>query len=190
MIKKENKEKEEIKLFEKRMLFYILTSRFNNYYWNINKNYRIKNNIKCIYGSPITISKKIAYKKECIVLEMNNDINKIIGIGLIENYPYLNKHKIYNNKYDRYIYTSNKWIDVLKLLSICKENIDNNYEKEEINIKNKEIIIMIEVLEQLCFYGNEHLKRGNGLKIFPIKYLYRLEKELNIIKILKDLFNI
>ena len=178
LIEKLNKKEEEkqIRNYEKNMPIFILTTRFNDYYLNINKNFRIKHNINCIYGSPIEITKKISYNTKCFVLEMNNNTNKIIGIGLINNYPYYNKFKIYNNRNDRYVYKSNKRIDLSNLSK------NNNF--------NKEFIIMIELLEQLCFYGNEHLKRGDGLKIFPIKYLYRLENHLNILKILMEEFNI
>jgi hypothetical protein len=173
-------EQNEIKKFEKKMQISILTSRFNNSNLITNKIFRSENNIKCIYGSPVEISKSIELNKKCFVLEMNNDTNKIVGIGLIKNYPHYNKYKIYKNSNDRYIYKSDKWLDIL--------NINTNIES---TIKNKdEILLMINVLENLCFYGNEHLKRGFGLKKFPIKYLYRLEDELNILKILTYLFEI
>ena len=168
-------EEREIRLYEKNLPIFILTSRFNNYYWNINKTFRNDNAIKCIYGSPIEISNKIEYNKKCFVLEMNNDTNKIMGIGFIVNYPHYNKYKIYGDRNDRYVYKSNKWISLLP--------------HPPSNEINKDLSLMIEVLEQLCFYGNEHLKRGNGLKCFPIKYLYRLEPHLNILKILIDIFD-
>jgi hypothetical protein len=172
-----NNEEREIKIYENTLPAFILTSRFNNYYWNINKKFRQENAIKCIYGSPIELSRKIQYNKKCFVLEMNNDINRIMGIGLIINYPHYNKYKIYKDRNDRYIYKSNKWLDL---------TTDTTTDATK---KNKEFSIMIEVLEELCFYGNEHLKRGNGLKLFPTKYLYRLESELNILKILIDIFD-
>jgi hypothetical protein len=170
----EKKEKIQVKLYEKSLPILILTSRFNNYYWNINKNFRIKNNINCIYGCPIEITRKIEYNKKCFVLELHNDINKIIGIGLIINYPHYNKYKLYNDRNDRYIYKSDKWIDLFT---------------PDLKKDNPELQLMIEVLEELCFYGNEHLKRGNGLKLFPTKYLYRLDNELKILNILMKLFN-
>jgi hypothetical protein len=116
---------------------------------------------------------------------MNNDTNKIMGIGLIINYPFYNKYKIYKNGNDRYIYKSNKY------LSFQNIQIPNpNPNPDPTSFKIEELQLTIDVLEQLCFYGNEHLKRGSGLQIFPIKYLYRLREHLNIVKILSDLFEI
>lgn len=167
-----SKEKKQIELFENNMKRYLLTSRFNNVFIEMNKKYREEHNIHGIYGSPIEICKKIKYNSQCFVLEMNNDTNKIIAIGLIKNYPHYSKHKIYNDRNDRYTY-----------ICIQRKEISPTAIHAHAKIKTT-----IDVLEELCFYGNEHLKRGNGLQQFPTKYLYRLENELNIIQNIQDFF--
>ena len=165
---REKQEKQKIAIYESNLKMVVLTSRFTTSNWEQNKKFRQENNIKTIYGSPIQITDKIPYYKNCLVLEMNNDTNKLMGVGLISNYPHYNKYRIYKNRDDRYIYKSNK--------------------HTPFNDVTPELALTIEVLEQLCFYGNQHLKRGSGLQRFPTKYLYRLREHLNIVEILGKLF--
>ena len=63
----------------------ILTTRFNNETWNINDKYRKNKSLKCVYCSPHMACKNIAPSSLLFILEMNNDENKIKGIGLIRN---------------------------------------------------------------------------------------------------------
>ena len=66
----------------------LVTSRFTNDTLETNRNYKQKKNIAgCIYGSPQEMSPKIMYDSLVFVIEMNNDTDKIEGIGLIRNKP-------------------------------------------------------------------------------------------------------
>ncbi len=129
----------------------ICVTRFNNKTFQENENYKNNNNlIGCIYGSPTKISDKILPNTCILVLEMNNSMNKIEGIGYIKNKIFIDekKIKIYNdNNYNRYIYKSNIRID--------KKNF-NNYEK-----------IIIEKIENLLFKSYYHCKRGHGIQSIP-----------------------
>lgn len=128
----------------------IATTRFNQETWNSNKRWRDRNNWEgCIYGSPVIIKKEIPLMIPMFVLEMNNDINNIVGIGLVKNtIEKKQKYKIYEwGNYNRYIYKGKCRID--------RENLD----KEEIKI--------IEILDMLLFKGSRHLKRGQGLIMIP-----------------------
>ena len=78
---------------------------------------------------------------------MNNETNKIEGIGKIVNYVHTDrKYKVYSdNNYNRYTY----------------------YGKVRINremIKNKE---KLEKLEERLFKGKSHIKRGQGILNVP-----------------------
>ena len=65
---------------------HICVTRFDNKTFEENKIWKQKNNeIGCIYGSPIKITEKILPEQQILVLEMNNSINKIQGIGIIKN---------------------------------------------------------------------------------------------------------
>jgi hypothetical protein len=82
-----------------------------------------KRPLKCIYGAPREIShKKIPPQANILVIEMNNDENKIMGIGEIQNQtaseaykpvaggapPPPPFHKIFSDRnYARYIYIGN-----------------------------------------------------------------------------------
>jgi hypothetical protein len=43
----------------------------------------------CLYGTPIKIKEKIPLESHVYVIEMNNSINKIEGIGLFVNREYI-----------------------------------------------------------------------------------------------------
>ena len=130
----------------------IFVTRFNNKTIKENRNWLIKNNeIGCIYGTPIKISEKILPETQILVIEMNNSLNKIEGIGIIKNKLILHdkkKYRIYEeNNYNRFIYKSNFRID--------KKSF-NNYEKPIIN-----------ELEKLLFKSYNHCKRGHGIQHIP-----------------------
>ena len=76
---------------------------------------------------------------------MNNEINKVIGIGLIKNRIYPKQNKIYSdNNYNRYTYLGKKWIDY--------SLIDTE---------------TLECLEERLFKGKRHLKRSQGIAQVP-----------------------
>jgi hypothetical protein len=106
-----------------------------------------------------------------IVLEMQNDANKIAGIGLVKNSPNLpsvpipqnSKDKgggsalkpsssVYNcGNYNRFIYQGAYRIDLLS---------------NEIELTREEQLVM-KMLELALFYGPNHSKRGKGICELP-----------------------
>ena len=65
---------------------HICVTRFNNSTYLENINYKKKNNIiGSIYGSPVKIKDYIDPYEIILIIEMNNSINKIEGIGIIKN---------------------------------------------------------------------------------------------------------
>ena len=80
----------------KNLGYTIACTRYNTQTWNEYQEWKINNQrayeaeykkpLKCIYGSPREISsRKIAPNSKILIIEMHNDENKIMGIGLIEN---------------------------------------------------------------------------------------------------------
>jgi len=148
------------------MKLILATTRFNNQTWDENviycKNHIVNENGNgngCIYGSPIRIKDNIHVKADMMVLEMNNTKNKIMGIGWIKNYIYMDKYyKIYSDgNYNRYVYKGQ--------LHINRESFNEHEMK------------IMEVLEELLFYGSRHSKRGQGICEIPLwikenKYKY------------------
>jgi hypothetical protein len=49
---------------------------------------------------------------------------------------------------------------------------------------------IMELLDSYCFKGNGHLKRGQGITSFPVKYLFdSYEKGIDILQEIKNMFN-
>ena len=92
----------------------IATTRFNNETWEQNLTWRRRNEWDgCIYGSPMEMKEDIYKGALVIILEMNNDVNKIMGLGLVKNSVATDKYyKIYKwGNYNRYTYKSEYRID-------------------------------------------------------------------------------
>ena len=130
---------------------HLLTSRFNTVTWRENEEYRQRMGITgCIYGAPLQVTHKINLMSSAYVIEMNNSINKIEGIGLFVNRNVLDKnYRIYSDMdYNRYIYKGSK--------HLIADKITDEYSKR-----------VISVLEQLLFKGSRHCKRAQGITALP-----------------------
>lgn len=146
---------------------HLFTSRFNTTTRVRNEEYRVKKIPNgCLYGSPQMITRRIPQEMNIMVLEMDNTDNRIFGIGLIKNIPYYNKYRIYGEQveccddYNRYVYIGKYHI----------RREDMNEEEE----------IVMKVFDELCFRGHMHMKRGQGLKAFPLKILWRTKHILDL----------
>lgn len=129
---------------------YLASTRFNTETWKQNQTWRDINKHKgCIYGSPVRIKDDVPIGANIIVLEMHNDINKIVGVGLVKNNLAFDKrYKIYDwGNYNRYTYKGEFRID----RTLC----------------NKEEEKVMAILDQLMFKGSRHLKRGSGITCLP-----------------------
>ena len=92
----ERLERIQINDYKRQQRNHLLTSRFNDETWSENEAYRKKNNNRgCIYCAPDPISNEIPSETIMFILEMNNDRNQIMGIGMVRNRPYVNKYKVY-----------------------------------------------------------------------------------------------
>jgi len=122
-----------------------MLTRFNNNTWNENVRWREKNDFQgCIYNSPVYIRDQILLMATIYVIEMNNDENKIMGIGKIENKVHTDrKYKIYEERnYNRYTYKGKHRID--------RTDITSEF---------------LQKLEKRLFKSKSHLKRGQGITI-------------------------
>ena len=150
------------------MNYGILTTRFTTETYLENIKWREKNNYKgCIYNLKNRISDQNLYDKPYFVLEMNNEINKVMGIGVIKNKISKRKVKIYSNPYfNRYYYEGKKFIklyDIENNKSLLEKEIYDNF---------------IELFEKIIFYGKGHMKRGQSMTHFPKKKISKLHIEL------------
>jgi hypothetical protein len=149
-------------------MFHIACTRFNNSTYKENIDYRKINKEDVIYGAALKI--RDLYSSGCLIFvaEMNNETNKIEGIGLIKNLLVGDKrHKIYENSdYNRYIYRGKYWLSRLQL-----EKLDCE---------------IIEILDNILFKGKSHLKYRTGITILTEKlfthWIYELRTLKNKIK--------
>ena len=140
---------------------HIVTTRFTNETWNENKTYceKHKKYLQCAYGVPLQTNNDFAHDDVLFVLEMNNEENKIMGVGMVKNEPLFRNsmYKIYDNQdYNRYVYLGKNRID-----------------RSEMNEDEENIC---KVFEILCFTGKRHQKRLSGIKAFPMDMIYKMSK--------------
>jgi hypothetical protein len=145
-------------------MFYIACTRFNNVTYKENMDYRDKHGEEVIYGASLKIRHIYSPGSLIFVAEMNNEQNKIEGIGLIKNTQVLDKrHKIYDNSdYNRYIYRGKYWMSRAEL-----EKIDTE---------------IIEIFDNILFKGKSHLKCRLGITILTDKLFSHWEYELRTLK--------
>jgi hypothetical protein len=158
--------------YKKELRNFLLTSRFTNSTWFENKVFRETNPMfKCIYCSPDKVSQNIPIESILFILEMNNDTNQIMGVGMVRNHPIVSKFYVYDDgNYNRYVYTGKNRID-----------------REEMSEEEDRVM---QIFDILCFKGNRHMKRCNGLKSFPTDMLYRCSKKLDLVKFIGNMFKI
>lgn len=150
-------------------MVFICTTRFNTETLQQNCAWRRRHqkSHECVYGSPIPVKHAVRGSAWMIVLEMQNDANKIVGIGLVKNSPNLPsvpilqgsnggggalKPSVYNcGNYNRFIYQGAYRIDLLS---------------NEIELTREEQVV-IKMLELALFYGANHSKRGKGICELP-----------------------
>jgi hypothetical protein len=104
------------------------------------------------------------------VLEMNNDTNKVIGIGMIRNRATSGLYNVYEDgNYNRYVYVGK--------MRIHRSDFTESEEK------------VFEILDKILFTGTNHMKRGQGLKAFPMKTLYECsQKNLDLVNYISGMF--
>ena len=125
----------------------LMVTRFNNETWRHNQRWREKNDFNgCVYNAPVYIKENIPLMITIYVIEMNNDMNKIMGIGRILNKVHTDrKYKIYEDQnYNRFTYRG-------------KQRIESD-EIEPIDL---------EKMEKRLFKSKGHLKRGQGITRVP-----------------------
>lgn len=162
--------KEQLKKFKKDRTTFLMTTRFNNTTLKENRTYlQKKENIKCIYCAQYQVATDIPLESHMFVLEMNNDTNRIAGIGLVRNHHFNYKYSVYENKaYHRYIYIGHYHI-----------------ERKSMTVEEE---VLMKYLDNKCFRGNRHLKRGRGLTQFPCPLLCYWSKKVDIVEKLKQMF--
>jgi hypothetical protein len=152
-------------------MFSIVTDRYNNETWEASVQYREKRKIACIYAPPYKLTEKILLETPVFVIEMNNEKNEIMGIGLIKNKIMTDKvYKVQeDSNHNRYIYIGE--------YHISRDVLDDYNSR------------LVYILDEILFKGYTHSKRGSGLKKFPEKVLsLEICEGLDIKKEIKNVF--
>ena len=151
-------------------MFSLVSTRFNETTWKENIEYRINNNISgCSYGAPYMMSPKIQLDSLVFVIEMNNTLNRIEGIGLVRNKGSLSMDKTCKihaeRNYNRFYFQGNYRIN-----------------RDELEREHNELV---KIFDYILFKEKTHLKRGIGFTTVPEKLLnhpkcigYNLLKEI------------
>lgn len=152
-------------------MYHIASTRFNNATYKENMDCRQKTEESVLYGTSIRIHQK--YEIGCLmfVCEMNNEENKIEGIGLIKNQVvHEKKYKIYSDSdYNRIIYRGSHWLSREQLILLDEE--------------------LVTIFDKMLFKGKSHLKRQSGITVVTEKLTKNWEQDLDQLKRrVKDLF--
>ena len=129
----------------------IATTRFSDFTFKENRIWREEREYKgCVYGTPVMLTAKIDTGRPTLVIEMNNDRNRIEGIGFLFNRPCEdNYRRIYSNpNTNRYIYEGNYRLD--------RSVVTDSYSKK-----------VLWTLDMLLFKGARHSKRSIGITRLP-----------------------
>lgn len=150
----------------------ITTTRFNNETWDENvcfrDNYKLKG---CIYNTPVLIKSSIKENTPLFVIEMNNSLNRIEGIGLIINKIKLN---VYYN------------IHTYKYYNIYTYKGKYRIDRSDIETYNIELLHM---LESILFKGKTNVKRGTGFVTLSDKLLEKYRYNTSLLSLeIKDIF--
>jgi len=124
-----------------------------------------------IYCSPLPVAQTIPMNSNMLVLEMNNDTNQIIAVGIVQNRPHIEKYNVYkdvNESYNRFVYMGKYRI-----------------RREDMTAEEETIM---KVFDQLCFKGKYHMKRGQGIRSFPSVILWKCRNVLNLVEFIENMF--
>jgi hypothetical protein len=174
-IMKKQQKKEEIKEamnFCKTMKSHLMVTIFNEETRQESENYREHKLPKgsAMYCSPFPVAKTIPLEHNLLVLEMNNDTNEIMGIGIVRNRPNIEKYFVYNDKhnyYNRFVYLGKYRI----------QRKDMTPEEESV----------MKALDNLCFKGNNHMKRTQGIRSFPAIIIWRCKNIINLVEFIENM---
>jgi hypothetical protein len=174
IIKKQEK-KEEIKEaieYCKTMKSHLMVTIFNEETRQESEKYREQKLPKgsAIYCSSLPVAKTIPLEQNLLVLEMNNDTNEIIAVGVVRNRPNIEKYFVYDDKhnyYNRFVY--------LGKYRIQRKDMTEHEES------------VMKALDNLCFKGNYHMKRTQGIRSFPAIIIWRCRIVMNLVEFIENM---
>jgi hypothetical protein len=122
--------------------------------------------IKCVYGSSKIVSEMVVMDSVMFILEMNNDENRIEGVGMIRNtlQEPIAKNRTFqiheDGNLNRHVYIGSKRIDRSEM---------TEYEES-----------VMAAFDVICFKGRNHQKRCHGITIFPLDVIEKCKKVIDL----------
>ena len=158
-------------------LFDIYTTRFNSE--TFMENYIVKkkiwnwdhSSIGSLYSTTNTMPVSAPKDKYLFILDMNNQLNRIMGIGFIKNCLAKNQDiRVYKNPcFNNYIYKS---IFYLPLINMNSFQTDKDFVPEWNKwVQDEWKTFLFQEFEHVLFYGKSNLKRGGSFTGFTRKKL-------------------
>ena len=129
---------------------YLACTRFSETTWRENVSYRIRTGRPVVYGTDMRTSDRCSPHGSLLVLEMNNDANRLMGVGFVRNRLDFegSPHAIHaTQNYNRFVYAGTWWLGRGDLLRHRPDTLA--------------------VLEALLFCGRGHMKRLTGISLVP-----------------------
>ncbi len=149
-----------------------MTTRYNEETWAANQAYRQKHHLACVYCAPYEISDTIPLMDRLLVIEMNNSLNRVEGIGLVRNKPHVQKVRVHadtgSSGFNRVAYIGKHYVSRDQLLAADAE--------------------LVQVLETLLFVGRGHSKRGLGISRVPPVALTRHPRGPTLLRDIRRIF--
>jgi len=139
-----------IQLPYKEDAYLLASTRFTTAIYAENLRYRREHKVPVVYGSCMMIREKYPLYAVTFVLEMNNETNRVEGIGRIRNRPcYQEMDNVYSNlllsEHNTYFYTGNHWVS------------RNTIQKMDAEL--------LEIFENILFKKKTHVKRHAGISV-------------------------
>lgn len=143
---------------------YLMTIRYDNNTHQEMKDcvsQNAKRGIKCVYGCPKAVSDCVIRDTVLMVLEMNNDENRIEGVGMVRNTIQDRAFKIHDDgNLNRFAYVGTRRID-----------------RKDMTEGEEQVFAAFDII---CFKGFNHQKRGHGITIFPLDVVEKCKKLIDL----------
>jgi len=156
----------------KTMKSHLMVTIFNEETRKESEKYREQRlpNGSAMYCCPFPVTKTIPLERNLLVLEMNNDTNEIMAVGAVRNRPNIEKYFVYkemHSYYNRFVY--------LGKYRISRKDM-TEYEES-----------VMKALDNLCFKGNHHMKRSQGISSFPSIIIWRCRNVINLVEFVENM---
>jgi len=157
----------------------LFTHRFNNVTLDQHKRWAKRANKKCLYWARYPIktlqnNKKIRNTHDIMIIEMNNDINKINGVGLISKNAQVKKKQ----ERDKIAPQKEMALQTSFFYENPKLGGGTMYLGEEWIGRDEmraDDLEFVDIMEWLLFKGKGHCKRLINITEFPPRYLEHID---------------